>query len=357
MGIEVEFIPVGEKTKNGDAIIIRYGENGNYKIMVVDGGTKDSGKKIVEHIQTYYETNFVDFVVNTHPDNDHVSGLITVLEELEVGELWMHLPWEHSSKIKDLFHDGRITDDSLAEHIKLSLNRAHQLYEIACQKGVSVREPFEGEVIGEFKVLSPLKDWYINYLLPDFPNLPKKKEENKFVKSISETYQRIIDAVKESWGTETLREDYESTGARNESSAVLYADIDGYKILLTGDAGKQALHNSADYAENILGINLSECTFIQMPHHGSRRNVSPSVLNRLLGEVTVENAPTSKVTFVSVSKETEEHPKKVVVNAFIRRGAKVCETRGRTIRHYKNMPERSGWTAITPLTFNKEVEE
>src|SRR5690606_23751202 len=124
------------------------------------------------------------------------------------------------------------------------------------------------------------------------------KEENKFVKSISETYQRIIDAVKESWGTETLKEDYESTGARNESSAVLYADIDGYKVLLTGDAGKQALHNSADYAENILGIKLSECTFVQMPHHGSRRNVSPSVLNRILGEVTVENAPTSKITFV-----------------------------------------------------------
>lgn len=357
MGIEVEFIPVGEKTKNGDAIIVRYEKNGMYKIMVVDGGTKDSGKKIVEHIRNYYGTNYVDFVVNTHPDNDHVSGLITVLEELEVGELWMHLPWEHSAKIRDLFHDGRITDDSLAEHIKLSLNRAHQLYELACQKKVAIFEPFEGTNIGEFKVLSPLKDWYINYLLPDFPNLPKKKEKKGLSKSISETYQRIINAVKESWGTETLTENYGDTGARNESSAVLYANIDEYKILLTGDAGKQGLHNSADYAEDVLGIKLSESKFVQMPHHGSRRNVSPSVLNRILGEIETEDNIPSTTTFVSVSKETEEHPKKVVVNAFIRRGAKVFETRGSTIRHQKNMPERVGWNSITPLEFNEEVEE
>jgi beta-lactamase superfamily II metal-dependent hydrolase len=356
LGIEVEFLPVGENTKNGDAIIVRYGEEGNYKIMVVDGGTRDSGMKIVEHIKNYYATTYVDYVVNTHPDSDHVSGLITVLEELEVGELWMHLPWEHSSEIRNLFKDGRITDDSLAEKIKASLNKAYQLYEVACDKEVSISEPFEGSQIGDFQVLSPNKDWYINHLLPDFPNLPERREQNAFAKAITEVYSKVLEWIEESWDVETLSENYDSTGARNESSVILYANIDEYKVLLTGDAGKEALNNSADYAQN-LGFDLSECSFVQMPHHGSRRNVSPSVLDRIIGEKVSERSEPSTTTFVSVSKGTEEHPKKIVVNAFIRRGAKVCETRGSTIRHHKNMPARDGWTAVTPLSFNSEVEK
>lgn len=356
MGIEIEFLPVGENSKNGDAIVVRYGEEGNYKIMVIDGGLTESGVKIVEHIKKYYNTSYVDFVVNTHPDSDHVSGLITVLEELEVGELWMHLPWEYSSDIHSLFKDGRITDNSLSEKIKESLNKAYQLYELATEKEIRINEPFEGSFIGEFQVLSPNKDWYINDLLPNFPNMPEKKEDNVLRKGISEAFNKIWEWIEETWDKETLSENYESTGARNESSVVLHANIDNHKVLLTGDAGKQALHNSADYAD-LLGIELKECNFVQMPHHGSRRNVSPSVLDKIIGEKKAEGILPTTTTFVSVSKNTDEHPKKVVVNAFIRRGAKVCETRGNTIRHHKNMPERPGWEALTPLSFSQEVEK
>ena len=283
MGIEIDFLPVGDNTKNGDAIVIRYGVEGNYKILVIDGGFGDSGEKIVEHINEYYSTDYVDYVLNTHPDTDHVTGLKVVLDKLKVGELWMHLPWDHSSKIRSLFEDGRITDNSLSNKIKDSLNAAYSLYELASSKNIPISEPFEGDKIGEFLVLSPLKDWYINYLLPDFPKMPKKK---KFVlerNSVTESIMESAEWVTETWDIETLSEDYESTGARNESSVVLYGDFDGHKVLLTGDAGKIALHNSAEYADG-LKINLAECNFVQMPHHGSRRNVSPSVLNRIIGE-------------------------------------------------------------------------
>lgn len=351
MGIEIEFLPVGENTKDGDAIVVRYGEEGNYTIIVIDGGHSGSGSQIVEHIKEYYQTNYVDYVINTHPDLDHVSGLITVLKDLEVGELWMHLPWEHSAKIKDFFQDGRITDNSLKERIKKSLKKAHQLYELACEKDIPIKEPFEGERIGDFIVLSPFDDWYVNYLLPKFPNLPKLRLDEEIVtESVTKSFN-----LEEDWDNETLSENYKDTGARNESSVVLYGNIDGYEVLLTGDAGKQALHNSADYAET-LGKDLRNCTFVQIPHHGSRRNVSPSVLNRILGEkLSIGSTPTT-TAYVSVSKQTKEQPKKVVVNAFIRRGAKVCETRGSTIRFQRNMPPRLGWVAITPLGFNDEVE-
>ncbi|MCQ2786209.1 MBL fold metallo-hydrolase [Helicobacter pylori] len=53
----------------------------------------------MEHIEKYYETKRVDYAINTHPDQDHASGLTEVLKNLEVRELWMHRPWEYIEEI------------------------------------------------------------------------------------------------------------------------------------------------------------------------------------------------------------------------------------------------------------------
>ena len=81
LAFELDFHAVGTGEKSGDAISIRYGRlnsttNFSQKVIVIDGGTLESGKKLVDHIKTHYKTETVDLVVNTHPDNDHCSGLI-----------------------------------------------------------------------------------------------------------------------------------------------------------------------------------------------------------------------------------------------------------------------------------------
>ncbi len=40
---EIEFLAVGKASKAGDAIIVRYGEVNQYKLMVVDCGMNDTG--------------------------------------------------------------------------------------------------------------------------------------------------------------------------------------------------------------------------------------------------------------------------------------------------------------------------
>ena len=56
IGCEIDFLPVGNGDKSGDAIAVRYGYPGNYKVMVYDGGTKESGEALVEHIRKHYGT-------------------------------------------------------------------------------------------------------------------------------------------------------------------------------------------------------------------------------------------------------------------------------------------------------------
>ena len=63
MELEVDFLPVGEGTKAGDAIVLRYGNlNGSredYSVVIIDAGYSETGQKIVEHIKNVYKTNIV----------------------------------------------------------------------------------------------------------------------------------------------------------------------------------------------------------------------------------------------------------------------------------------------------------
>ena len=355
-GYEVDFLPVGSGDKSGDAIVLRYGEAGSYKVMVVDGGTKESGQKIVDHIKEHYGTTHVDYLVNTHPDADHASGLEVVLEQLTVGEVWVHRPWEYAEEIRHWFKDGRITDESLASRLKDLLSHAYRLEELADEKGIPVYEPYAGAKIGDFYVLSPDQDWYLE-LVPQFNKTPEARSVSmaEAVKSFGlRALEKMASWVDEHWHIETLSEDGE-TSCENESSVVLYANLDGRGVLLTGDAGIQALGRACDYAA-ALGLDLVSSRFIQVPHHGSRNNVAPSVLNRFVGPKNTQGTAATKTAFVSASKDSEVHPRKVVTNAFLRRGADVHQTKGQSKRHSHNMPNREGWTASTPVPFHAQVE-
>lgn len=360
-GYEVDFLPVGNGERSGDAICVRYGTPGNYKVMIYDGGTKESGEDLVKHVREHYATNHVDYVVCSHPDADHASGLSVVLENMSVGELWMHRPWEHSELIRQYFKDGRITDASLAERLKEKMSAAYALEELAASKGIPLREPFQGMQIGAFHVMSPTEDWYVHTLIPDFAKSPEKKgaaagSDTSNFKAMLGAAKEAFARVAESWGIETLREDV-STSAENESSVVLVGEIAEQKILLTGDAGIQALDVTATYAE-ARGVSLPQTVkFIQVPHHGSRNNISPSILDQLIGPRSYSPvSDTSLTAFVSAGKDSETHPRKMVVNAFLRRGAKVCWTKGQSIRHSYSMSARDGWGPIKSLPFFEEVE-
>lgn len=75
---KVHFIDVGQ----GDAILI---QSGNGKNMLIDGGTKAQGAKVVAFLKAKGVSK-LDYVVATHPDADHIGGLISVLNNFTVGK-------------------------------------------------------------------------------------------------------------------------------------------------------------------------------------------------------------------------------------------------------------------------------
>lgn len=350
LAFEIDFHPVGDGEKGGDAITIQYGRlNSDYnysqKVIVIDGGTLASGEKIVEHIKTVYNTDTVDLIINTHPDNDHCSGLREVINNLTVKEIWIHRPWLSSNEFLGMFRDGRITSNSLKEKLRDALNIVSEIESLAKNKGIKLREPFTGLTFdnGVITVLGPTQDFY-KELLPQFRCTPEPVNDSLLSKAFS-AVKDTVQMVAEAMHIETLDESGE-TSPENNTSVISLFSYAGKKVLFTGDAGIPALKNVIRIA-NYNDIPLYDLHVLQVPHHGSKRNISPSILNSIKSEGA----------YISCSKEgAPKHPAKKVTNALIRRNMKPFHTKGNILCHRLNTPTRVGYTSATPIPFYNQVE-
>lgn len=361
MAYEIDFIGIDEESKDSDAIAFRWkDENGNYKIGVYDGGIQAYGEELQKHLKQYYfnqnETNrVIDFVICSHSDLDHASGLKTILTNFKVNTLYMNRPWLYVDDVFDKVADGRITKESLQRRLKEEYNYISELEELANKKGIKIIETFQGEVIEDkLIVMSPTKEFYLD-LLVESDKTPLTEMENfSSAKNFFKKIGNYIKELYESWTEEELREDVE-TSPENEMSIVILGEMEEESFLLTGDVGIRGLDLAITYSKDIRKPIIDNVKFFQIPHHGGRHNISPSILNRLVGKIVTERATIGKKAYVSVGKNSD-HPLQMVVNAFVRRGVKVYKTDGNTIHHHRNMPDRKGWTPITKLNFDSCVE-
>ena len=370
MGYEVDFLPVGNGEKSGDAIAVRFGDlhsrnRRDQFVMVIDGGTKESGQTLVDHIAKYYGTTYIDLVVNTHPDGDHASGLTIVLEQSEVGGLVMHKPWEHSERICHMFNDGRITAGGLSARLKAALENARELERIAERKGIPITEPFAGSEMqtcgGILTVLGPTQQYY-EALLSDFRSAPEKKEAYSLAANLLKTLQEgavaVAQRVRESFGVETLEEpDDDATSAENNSSAILLLRVDGCQMLFTGDAGVPALERADDWAEGSWNHLVRNAASARFPTTAAVGTSAPRFWTVSWDRKRNFDVP-DKVAFVSASKDAPKHPSRRVTNAYRRRGARVITTEGAAIWHHSaDAPYRADYSAANPLPLYTEVEE
>lgn len=364
MGLEIDFLAVGDESRSGDAIALRWGDihgaRSNQWVAIIDGGTREAGSQLVELVRYRYETDTVDLVLSTHPDQDHVAGLHAVVDDLKVGTLLIHRPWtaEHTNGIADLFKSGRVSDASVRERLRKSLDQAHELAVAAQRKGITMVEPFAGCATpdGAFRILGPTRAFYED-LLPQFRGTPEPKAglldiaQRQVAKAATAALRWVVEAFE----IETL-EDKEDTSPENNSSAIAMLTVDGRSCLFTADAGKAALSGALDRLDEA-GFDYTSLRFVQVPHHGSRRNVGPTILDRLLGPPQISDAKRRSAFVSAARKGAPKHPAKKVCNAFRRRGAHVYATQGSNIWHHFEAPPRPDYSTLQPLPFYDQVEE
>ena len=78
--VVVHFFDVGQ----ADSILVQSEE----KTMLIDAGTNNMGKTVVKYLQ---DLNIfkIDYLVGTHPHEDHIGGLDDVINNFEIGTIYM----------------------------------------------------------------------------------------------------------------------------------------------------------------------------------------------------------------------------------------------------------------------------
>lgn len=275
---EVRFFRVGENSKGGDAIVIRlFDDEDNQHIIVVDGGYSKNGEQIVRFLVDECHTNTIDIMINTHPDIDHISGLITILDsdEVSVKKVIMNRPWKDANLNCSYFRDGRITDNSLDRRIAENFKKAKELEEKAEVDGVELVHPVAGNsYFDSLTILGPTMQHYREFLL--------KSDKTPDAGNAFSTFQRkVAKVVQYIKGNFIEWFDDEQTSPINETSIVSVLEIGQQKMLFTGDVGKVGLEAALDKLEEIEGNTAFCFTKVQLPHHGSRKNINPSILKRI----------------------------------------------------------------------------
>ena len=165
-------------------------------------------------------------------------------------------------------------------------------------------------------------------------------------------FKNIVEKIKERLDLETLDTDPPATSASNETSVVQMGTFGTKRILLTGDVGPKGLDEAAAYAENIsLSIQPS---LVQIPHHGSRRNVGPAILNRWLGPYPASRRGDA---IASIGKDQDGYPRKKVANAFTRRGYDVYATRDGWVNFHDGYDRRPNMGNASLIPFTPDVED
>lgn len=78
---EIHFIDVGQ----GDAIAIKFASG---EVMLIDSGTEEYSKKLLEYIDNILDTDTIDYFVLTHTDFDHSSNVLDIIKRYNIGTFY-----------------------------------------------------------------------------------------------------------------------------------------------------------------------------------------------------------------------------------------------------------------------------
>lgn len=350
---ELDFLSV-ETSKSGDAITLRYAIDGVENVHVIDGGYVDTGDQIVRHLLKYYGSVEIDHVVLTHPDRDHANGLRKVLELCTVRNLWINRPWIYAEELLPRF-ETYTSVDALRRKLRSIYDATAALEDLAKEKNIPIRDPLQGVTIGAFSVLAPSRSRYLDLVVESerTPEAVEEQASNTTWDGIVRVVKAAANYIKSLWGDEYFPPS--PTSRENEMSVVQTAFLNGERILLTGDAGREALQEAIDYLQRI-GIELPGIDVFQVPHHGGRHNVTTEILDQILGERLAQlPKETTWVAICSAAKADEDHPRKSVIRAMLHRGGHFSTTENGTVRKANGIL-REGWVALPQIAYPEDQE-
>ncbi|MDP3998964.1 MAG: MBL fold metallo-hydrolase [bacterium] len=220
--LHLVFCDVGQ----GDAIYLK--SPSGYEVLI-DGGPDDRVLSCLSAHRPFYDKE-IDVVVSTHPEADHLTGLVDVIKRY---------------KINHLFVENIINPSAVFGKFRQA---------VADEKGLKIYNPKAGDrlKLGEVEV---------NFYWPK-EAVGEKRIWRKDLISVSPQVLGASDAG----------------GEFNNYSLVFNIKYHGFLALQTGDAENQILTEA--------GVS-SGSTVLKVPHHGSRKALTKEIVDFLKPQLAI----------------------------------------------------------------------
>ncbi len=243
--LHIFFCDVGQ----GDAAYIRAPNNQD---ILIDGGPNESVLSCLGRHMPFYDRT-IDVVMLTHPQKDHLQGLLSVIQRYNVRNFIIGIEGNDTEGYKKLV--------TLIE-----------------EKNIPVKNLYTGDQFAlgkvEFAVLWPEKKWVAENLSPSSPYL----SDLSHLGDLADPH--IL-------GISTSRD-------LNDFSFYLHLTFGSFTSLFTGDGDIRI------QSEVMKEVILPKVNILKYPHHGSKYGAGENFLKQVYPDLTV----------ISVGKNPWGHPNK-----------------------------------------------
>lgn len=299
------------KAKHGDSLILHYGDEDKPRFILIDGGPAGVYRSFLrprlEAIRNTWHENHplpLEMVMVSHIDADHIAGILDLTKDLiqhkenplcDISVLW-HNSFDEvvGNKDEDLFSKlpkkvltaglddvlpaGFKPEERHIAAVAASVTQGRKLRRSAEILAIPTNDPFVGLVSSEAIIQGkkrPAKfHWGDDLILTVLgPNRLR----------IEKLHEKWEKELKAKGPLEAVAAGYEDTSPYNLSSIVVLAELDGKRMLLTGDARGddvlKAVEEAGLFKDGALHVDL-----LKMPHHGSHHNIDTDFFEKITAD-------------------------------------------------------------------------
>jgi len=296
--------------RHGDALILHYGPWQTPDRILIDGGPRGVYRAFLEprlrQIREEFEIGRdeplpFNLVMVSHIDDDHVAGIIDVFEAMDNARTThgpvpfaVHTLWHNS--FDDLLGNAdqeivsrmaasatstgaplglplpTMSDESRA--VVASTGQGRQLRDLAEKLNVPVNSPFTGLVMAPADRAVAL-----NHGLSFTVIGPARERVEKYREQWDKDLARILAREEDAASALSFTDD----SPFNLASICVLAELDGRRMLLTGDARGDFILEGLE-RQGLLDDAPLHVDILKLPHHGSDRNVEPVFFERITAD-------------------------------------------------------------------------
>ncbi len=277
--IAIHFIDVGQ----GDSTFV---ELPNGRTILIDGGESEYGEKVAEYVSDLGYKK-IDCVIATHSDSDHVGGLVKVLENFEVKQIFRpFVIASNANPVDDLSTMGLTDSQILFDNNIAYTNFINAVYKESYDGSSSKVSTLSNKSIADVFMATTEPYFMVEVIYPFAEN-----GYDKFVTPSGRTDGYKLEMAEDS----------------NALSAIIYIASEKNKVLLMSDASEKIENKLLELAgvNNYFSTRLKSVDLLKIAHHGSKNANTKNFL-----ELTKP-----KFSVISVGAENEyEHPNTEVLD-------------------------------------------